>query len=239
VRKGVKRPGAISALITLAVFTGWAGYTTVPHYSYYYQVAIQSSEDVSNLALYLPAGTVASEPYERLYSQEIEMPGATIKDFMQTIVDTEHGKMLRIFITTLKKDTVPVPRYSANIIYWEGRGLWQNIVPRQLIQLEPKSEVVQVNSITSQRFIGPVQAREFKTIERFTVPVKVTASTQAQIKLSLWNRTDRRQALNFAYTYYHSYPYTEQLEYDLQTDGEWQLIPVEANSLTDIQGMSD
>jgi len=37
------------------------------------------------------------------------------EDFAQEIVDTEHGKMLKLTIPGLKKDDVPQPRYTANI----------------------------------------------------------------------------------------------------------------------------
>ncbi|MFH1639880.1 MAG: hypothetical protein ABIB93_06205, partial [Chloroflexota bacterium] len=239
VRQGLRRVGSIIALAILAVFVGWCAYTALPHYSYYYQVAIQSSENLNDLELYLPVGIVSGEPYDELYRQVFEMPGQLSENFTQEIVDTEKGKMLKIIIPTLEKDDVPQPRYTANIIFWQGRGFWQKIVPYQLIQLMPKSEVSQVDTVTSQRFMGPVKSRESKIIERFNVPMKVTASTQVQIKLSLWNRTDRSEAINFTYTYSKSAPYTERIDCDIQTNGEWESIPVEATVVLEIRGISD
>lgn len=238
-RKGLRRAVSIVTLTILAIFVGWCGYTAVPHYSYYYQVAVLSSESINNLELYLPVGTVSGEPYAKLYDQSLDMPGDLTEDFTKEIVDTEHGKMLKITIPELEKDDVPVPRYTANIIFWYGRGFWQKIVPYELIRLMPKSEVVRVDSITSQRFMGPVKSRESKVIERFNVPVKVTANSQALVKLTMWNRTDRGEALNFTYTYSKSDPYTERIDYDIQTDGEWKSVPVEATTLMEIRGISD
>ncbi len=77
VRKGVKRVGSIAALVILVIVVGWCGYTALPHYSYYYQVAIQASENLNNLELYLPMGTVSGKPYQELYSQVLEMSGDT------------------------------------------------------------------------------------------------------------------------------------------------------------------
>lgn len=239
VRKRLRSVGSIFSLATLAIVTGWCGYTALPHYSYYYQVAVQSAQDLSNLELYLPSGTVSGEPYAKLYDQVLKMPGDLTEDFTQELVDTEYGKMLKMTIPILKKDNVPVPRYTANIIFWYGRGFWQKSTPYHLIQLMPKSDVVQVNSVTSQRFVGPVKTHESKVIERFEVPIKVTASTQAQIKLTLWNRTDRGEAVNFTYTFSKSDPYTERISYDVQTDGQWKSVPVEVTSVMTISGISD
>ncbi|MDD5701613.1 MAG: hypothetical protein PHU23_06125 [Dehalococcoidales bacterium] len=240
-RKGAKRAGSITALAVLVIFTGWAGYTAVPHYSYYYQVAVLSSENVNNLELYLPVGTVSGEPYVELYDQVLDMPGDLTRNFTQELVDTEQGKMIKVTIPQLEKtnDKVPVPRYHANIIFWYGRGFWQKIVPFELIQLMPRSDVVQVNTVTSQRFLGPVKSRESKVIERFNVPVKASASTQAQIKLTMWNRTDRGEAVNFTCTYSKLDPYTERIDCNIQTDGEWKSVPVEAASVMEIRGISD
>ncbi len=239
VRKGFRKPGSILILVILTIVTGWCGYTALPRYSYYYQVAIQSSESLSNLELYLPVGTVAGEPHMNLYDQVLKMPGDTTENFDHRIVDTDRGKMLKINIPALKKDNVPVPRYTANIIFWEGRGFFQKSAPHRLIQLMPKYDVVPVNTATSQRFTWPVKTRESLLVERFEVPVRITASSKAPIKLTMWNRTDRTEAINFTYTFTKSDPYTERISYGLQTGNEWVFVPVEATSVLEIRGISD
>ncbi len=159
VRKGVRRFGSIMALIVLVIVVSWCGYTALPHYGYYYQVAIQSSQNLDNLELYLPVGTVSGKPYKELYGQVLRMPGDLTENFTQEIMDTEQGKMFKIAIPALKKDDVPVPRYTANIIFGQI-SLWRRTAPYRLLQLMPKSNVVRVNTVTSQQSIGPVKSYE-------------------------------------------------------------------------------
>ncbi len=238
VRKGIKNVGSIAALVILAAMVGWCGYSAIPHYSYYYQVAIQSSEDLENVELYLPIGTVSGETYKELYSHVYSMLGHLTEDFSQEIVSTEHGQMLKLTIPELEKDTVPVPRYTANII-------WKTSAPHELLQLMPKTDVEQINTVSWQRRIGPVESHKSLVVERFNVPVKIISNTPGKIKLTLWNRTDRSEAVNF--TYNKSYPYTERIDYgdteresySLTTGDEWVMVPVEATIVTDIRGISD
>jgi hypothetical protein len=234
VKKGLRESGSIAALVILAAMVGWCGYSAFPHYGYYYQVAIQSPENLSNLELYLPVGTVSGEPYEKLYNQgnnlSAHLKGLLTEDFTQEIVDTEHGKMLKLTIPGLKKDNVPDPRYTANII-------WQTSAPSEVLQLMPKSDVEPVNTVTWQTRTGPVKSHESLIVEKFNVPVKIVADTPGPIKLTLWNRTDRSEGVNF--TYSRSYPYTELVSCEIQTGDKWVLVPVKATVVTDIRGISD
>jgi hypothetical protein len=230
VKKGVKRFGSIAALIILAATVGWCGYLALPHYGYYYQVAIQSPENQSNLELYLPVGTVSGKPYEELYEQVLKMPRGTTENFKQELVDTEYGKMLKLTIPNLKKDNVPDLRYTANII-------WQTSAPGEILQLMPKSNIEPVNAVRWQRCIGPVKSHESLIVESFNVPVKVISDKPGPIKLTLWNRTDRSESVNFAYS--RSYPYTEVVSYELQTGDGWVFVPVKATVVTNIRGISD
>ena len=235
VRKGVRRFGSIAALIVLAIVVSWVGYSAVTHYGYYYQVAINSSENLENLELYLPVGAVSGEPYEELYSQPFRdtRSRALTEDFTLELVDSDHGPLLKLTIPSLRKDDVPEPRYTANIIFWQKNA------PSRLIQLIPKYDVTPINAVSWQRSFGPVKTAESLIVERFQVPVKITASTQAKIKLTLWNRTDRYEAVNFTYSYSKSDPYTERVNYDMQTNNEWVFVPVEATSIMRISGVSD
>jgi hypothetical protein len=233
VRKGIRRSGAIITLAILAIAAGWCGYSALPHYGYYYQVVINSTENLENLEVWVPIGAVSGELYKELYSQPFREapPGALTEDFAQELVDTEHGTMLKLAIPSLRKDDVPDPRYTANIIFW------QKSAPRQLIQLMPKQDVIPVNAVSWERSFGPIKTAQSLVVERFQVPVKIKTDKQAQIKLTLWNRTDRSEAVNFAYS--KSDPYTERISYDFQTGDKWMLVPVEATSVMRISGISD
>jgi hypothetical protein len=238
VRKGTKKFGSIAVLTILAAMIGWCGYSAMPHYSYYYQVAIQSPENLKNVELYIPLGTVSGEPYEELYSYVYSMPGHLTENFTQEIVDTEYGRMLKLTIPNFKKNDVPVPRYTANII-------WKANAPLEVLQLMPRYDVEQVNDVIWQRYTGPVKGHESLIVERFNVPVKIISDNPGFIKLTLWNRTDRSEAVNF--TYSKSYPYTELVEYgdtergsySFTTGDEWVMVPVEATVVTNIRGIND
>jgi hypothetical protein len=231
VRKGVKRFSSIATLVILIAMTGWCGYTAMPHYGYYYQVVIHSQENLENIEVYLPVGTISGEPYEELYRQVYSMPGHLTEDFTQEIVTTEYGQMLKLTIPHLEATGVPMPKYEANIIFWEKGA------PHKLIQLMPKTGVEALNTVTSRDMRGPVKSSEDIIVERFNLPVKVISDTPAQVTLSLENRTDRSQWVNF--TYSKSYPYNERGKYELQTGNEWVFLAMESTVFMDIRGISD
>jgi hypothetical protein len=237
VKRGMRKFGSIAALVILVAMVGWCGYSAMPNYSYYYQVTIQSPEDLENLELYLPVGTVSGEPYKELYNQVYKVPGHLTDDFTQEIVNTGYGTMLKLTIPRLKKDDVPVPRYTANII-------WKASAPLEIIQLMPKTDIEQINTVTWQRNIWLVKGHESLTVERFNVPVKIVSDISGPIELTLWNRTDRSEAVNFAYN--KSYPYTERIDYSdmerenyMVTGDRWVMVPVEATIVTNIRGTGD
>jgi len=239
VKNRMRSLGSLAAFIVLVMMTSWCGYSAMPHFSYYYQIAIQSPKDLKNVEIYLPLGTVSGEPYEELYSQVYKDPDHLTENFTQAIVDTEYGKMLKLSIPNLEKDDVPDPRYTANII-------WKTSAPLEILRLMPKSDVEPVNSVTWEQYVGPVKAYESLIVERFSVPVKIVSDTPSPINLTLWNRTDRSEAVNF--TFSRSYPYTERIDYDgdaehekypLTTGEEWVMVPVEATISTNIRGISD
>jgi hypothetical protein len=231
VKKGFGTLGSISTLAISIIVTGACVYLALPHYGYYYQVVIQSQENLKNLEVYLPVGTISGEPYEELYRQVYSMPGHLTEDFTQEIVTTEYGQMLKLTIPHLEATGVPMPKYEANIIFWEKGA------PHKLIQLMPKNGAEAVNTVTSRDMRGPVKSSEGIIVERFNLPVKIVASTPAGVTLSLENRTDRSQWVNF--TYSKSYPYNERGRYELQTGDEWVFLAMEATVFMEIRGISD
>jgi len=88
VRKNIRSFVSIFALVILSVMTISCGCSAMPHYGYYYQIIIQSSENLTNLEIYLPTGAVSGEPYEELYEQPLDVPGHLTEDFTSELVDT-------------------------------------------------------------------------------------------------------------------------------------------------------
>lgn len=239
VKKGVRKFGSIAAFAVLVAMIGWCGYNALPHYGYYNQVVIHSQENLENIELYLPIATVDGKPYDELYEHVYKAPGHLTQDFTQEFVETEYGRMLKITIPHLEATGVPMPAYEANIIFWEKNE------PHKVIQLEPRTAVEAVNTITSRVTRGPVTSSKCVIVERFNVPVKIVSDTPGPIKLTLWNRTDRSQAVNFAYT--RSYPYVELIDfggseyegYNFTTADKWIMVPVEDTVVTNIRGFGD
>jgi hypothetical protein len=231
VKKGIRKSGSKVAIIITVIVIGLCVYLALPHYGYYYQVTIQSQENLENVELYLPVGTVSGEPYAGLYKHVLKMSGDMTENFTQEIVDTEQGRMLKLTIPNLKQTNVPMPRYVANIIFWEKSA------PHKLILLMPKTNVEQINTVTSQQMRGPVKRDESLIVESFNIPVKIISSTPGQLNLSIENRTDRGEWVNF--TYGKSYPYREHGRYDVQTSNEWAFMPIEARVHMEISGISD
>src|ERR1035437_6293476 len=93
VRRGVKRPVSIITLVILVSITGLSAYAALPHYGYYYQVTLESSENLNNLELYLPEGAISGKPYDELYLHPYETPHLFMApdEFTQQIVDTPYG----------------------------------------------------------------------------------------------------------------------------------------------------
>ncbi len=231
VKRGLRKFGSIVSLVFLTVVVSWCGYSTLTHYGYYYQAVINSSENLENVELYLPIGAVNGEKYEDLYQQVYRVPGELTEDFTHEFVDTEYGPMLKLTLASLMKEDVPEPRYTGNIIFW------QKIAPRQMMQLIPRYDVISLNAISWQQYFGPVKTAESLVVERFQIPLKIVSGKRAQIKLTLWNRTDRSEAVNFAYS--KSNNYVELIKFEGITNGQWVLVPVEATNVMRISGVSD
>jgi hypothetical protein len=228
--KGRNKKGSKTALVVSVLITGLCIYLALPRYGHYYQVTIQSQEDLKNLEVYLPVAAASGEPYDGLYSHVYDAPWGVTGNFKQEIVTTENGRMLKLIIPDMKATGMPSPKYVANIIFME------NFAPYKLTQLTPKTNVQTVNVVTSRQMRGPVTRSENVIKERFSVPVKIISNAPAQVNLSLENRTDRGNWINFAYG--KSYPYDERGRFDMQT-GDWVFLPVEASVLMEIKGISD
>lgn len=251
-RKGIRRIGAVMVLIILAFFMVWCGFQAWPAYSYYYQVIIHTSQDLDDLELYLPAGVVAGDVYGELYDTPFDDPMAPLtKKYSKELVDTEHGRMLKLTLPELMNEGPPGYPYTGNIIFWQPVGFRNRLVvlvemimpwqrqsaPHHLIKLMPRYDAMPVDRVESQRYTGPVKVRESKIIEEFKVPIMVNSDTDADFELRLENRTGRGGWINF--TYGKSNTYTELIRYEGSTSDEWLLVPVEVTDRLSIRGIGD
>ena len=249
VRRGIGKIGSVVVLIILAFFMVWCGFQAWPSYSYYYQVIIQSSENLEDLELYLPLAHVSGNIYEDLLANPLDDPMASLtRDYDLEIVDTEHGPMLKFVINEMQWTKHPVLPYEGNVIFWEpgwsGNWLIELIMPWQrqsaphhLIKLAPRYDAMPVDRVELQRYTGLVKVRESKVVEEFKVPLMVKSGTGADFELRLENRTDRSGWINF--TYSKSNTYTELIQYKGSTSDEWLLVPVEVTDRQSIRGIGD
>lgn len=249
VRRGIRKIGSVVVLIILAFFMVWCGFQAWPAYSYYYQVIIHTSQDLDDLELYLPAGAISEDIYEKLYDNPWEDPMAPLtKNYSKELVDTEHGRVLKLTLPELMDEGPPGYPYTGNIILWEpGRSgnrfmemflPWQQeSAPHYLIKLMPRYDVMPVNRVESQKFRGPVKVRESKIVEEFKVPIMVKSGTDADFELRLENRTGRGCWINF--TYGKSNTYTELVRYEGNISDEWLFVPVEVTDRLSIRGIGD
>jgi hypothetical protein len=219
-------------LASTAIITLICGFAAVTHYGYYYQVDLQCSENLEKLEIYLPLGAVDGKPYVSLLNSAFIMPGEGMtEDYTTEVVQTEYGPMLKIAIHGLVWRKSPDLPYTANII------LWQKCAPSKLIQLMPKLEVTGSNSVDwSQSFAG-ITTRESKSVESYSVPLKFVSDKQANVKLTLWNRTDRVAGINFAFT--KSTTYTELVQYEGSIADEWIFASAKATVTLEVSGGGD
>lgn len=249
VRKGIRKIGPVVVISILTFFVVWCGSQAWPAYSYYYQIVIQSSENLEDLELYLPLAYVSGSVYEELLDNPLEDPMAPLtKDYQLETVGTGYGRMLKFIVNEMQWTKHPELPYVGNVIFREpgrsGNELmnlilpWQReSAPHQLIKLMPRYDAIPVNRVESQHSIGPVKVKESMVLEEFKVPIMVKSSTDAEFRLRLENRTDCGEWINF--TYSKSNTYTELIIYEGRTSDEWLLVPVEVTNRLNIRGAGD
>jgi hypothetical protein len=238
VRKNSRIYISIAVLVVLATVVSLCASMAVTHYGYYYQVVLESTEDLNGVDLYLPVGTVSGKPFAGLYSQRLRKnfpgpPSNLTENFTLTFVGTEYGNMLKIEIPQLEEQLIsppvtppivsgpsPVPNQPAPESTYEYVGniiFWQEAAPHELIQLMPRINTISVNTVSLQHFFGPVKINESVTSERFLVPLKVISDTPAKYRLSLICRTDRYEFLNF-----DDYVFLDSVDYGFLASGDYQ-----------------
>lgn len=212
VKRKLRSLQATAVLVILVFLVSWCGYLSLPGSSYYYQVIIESSEDLSDIELYLPIGATSEGPYTEIFNHPHYRPGVGLtEDYSLELVDTEHGKMLKLGIANLEEkfkpsDEVPIEKplpgvesmpedyypYGGNVIFSMGQA------PRENPQLTPRYGAQGGN---------------------FRVPLKVVSGQEAEVKVTMWNQTPRGAYINFRVS--KGETYTEHIGVDTVTSDEW------------------
>jgi len=253
VKKGVRNFKAVIVLIILALLVSWCGYLSLPKYGYYYQVIIHSSEDLDDLELYLPLVAISQKPYTELFNYPLQITGVLTEDYSLEVVDTEHGRMLKLGISRLQgkdrpppvappgaepppaapKPLSPLPPehnypYFGNIIFKQSN------VGHEKLRFLPKYEAEEVKIVRLERFLGPIRVRANEAVEEFKVPLKVNSRKQAEVMVRLENRSNGSMAINFANSIAESY--SESFKFYGVTSDEWVIVNGEAVSSLSIGG---
>ncbi|MBI2859551.1 MAG: hypothetical protein HYX90_10775, partial [Chloroflexi bacterium] len=228
-----KKFNSVAAVAVLVLATVGCSYAALRPNSYYYQVTVDSSENLDEVELYVPAPTVAGKPYAGLLGYRYYLSGVGLtQDYSGELVDTEYGPTFKFAIRGLEYQRSPDFPYKANIILKQ-----ENTLSWDILRLSPKSDVVQLQVAGLPRTFGPILTHQSKTLERFNVPIMVRSDGEAEVEVTLRNRTDRESAISFAFG--KSEPYTEYLTYRGKTGDYWASVPVEAGTVFDIRGAQD
>lgn len=197
VRRGVRKPEAVTVLVISALLVSYCGYLVfTPVYSYYYQVIVKSSEELNDLELYVPMGTVSSEPYLELF-EHVEYAYPPAEYYSVSLTDTEHGRMLKLDFKLLAYSRAPKWSYNGNIM------LWLRDAPHEELVLAP-------------RYNG----------EEVEIPVMAKSGREAEISLHLTNRYTRYDAINFSsHLSGKGSGLSETYEYEGKTSDDWVLVP--------------
>jgi len=217
IKRGIKHSASIAVLVILALLISWCGYQSFPRYSYSYCVVIESSEDLNDLEFYLPIVVIAQKPYIEVFNHPVQclyqrsgspIPTEVIKDYSLDVVDTEHGKMLKLKVNQIQE--TPRPEIAFHM---------SKNVPHERLQFMPKYNAKKVKVVHSERFMGPIRVKVNEVVEEFKVPLKVTSDKEAEVRIWLNHGWGRSMAINF-YNY-KSEGYSESIKFQAATGDEW------------------
>lgn len=224
VRRGLRRPEAVVALVALMLTVSYFVYPSVPRGEHTYYISIFASENPDDLELYLPVVIDSGELDVDLYDSTGYRPPcptplfrggpvdlsnydrATL-DYSYELVDTEYGKMLKLRFQNLVKvnrmlsPTEGVDLYIAEVCFGEARGV--DIIPREP-RLEPSYDG-----------------------EEPQVPIRVCSHEEVEVQLML--SSEYRKSLQSLLSP-DSHPIISRLRETVEFDGvatnEWILVPI-------------
>jgi hypothetical protein len=194
VKRKLRSLQAAGVLVILVFLVSWCGFLSFPSSSYYYQVIIESSENLSDIKLYLPIGATSEGPYTEIFNHPLRDPRARLtEDYSLELVETEHGMMLKLGIANLEQPwNGPQYPYEGNVIFSMSNAPQEN-----------------------PHFTHTDGAQG----SYFRVPLKVVFGQEAWVWVTMWNQTSRGAHINFLVG--KGETYTEYFKRYIVASDEW------------------
>ncbi len=231
VRRGVKTFRSIGVLVVLALLVGWCAFISFPRYTYSYWVTIVSSERQEDIEIYLPMVAVAGEPYSEILDHPFPPARASSGDrFLDRqsleIVDTEHGKMLKLRIPELERWG---PTYTASVSFRMSGA------PEERLQFMPKYDVGEIGLNDSERLFGPVRVGAREYLQEFRLPMRVNSDTTASVEILSGCSAGRVAGINFRN--HEARYYSEVVDTTTITGDDWVLVGAKAVMNSGVSGV--
>ena len=258
-----KRPrGFRSAVVIalLAVSLAWYGLISWPRGTYYYQVIIESPEQLGRIELFLPLVEVSGEPYAEIFNHPYEelsfvTESDLTEDYSLELVETEYGLMVRLSIPELKRRNVPGTVTTAEggpTVPGEPRPVHTstpdnlpypfagNVIFKMSrsggdrLQFSPKREVEAQRVMVFERHWGGIRVETREILEEFEVPVKVNSGGEVNVRIRLETSSSRGRGVNIAIGTGETY--REAFQFRAVDTNEWALVSGEAISTSRLTG---
>ncbi len=228
---------AAGVLFVLVLSILYFGFTSAPRYSYSYTVIIGSQQSFDHLELYLPVGVIEGEPYMEIFNHP-EYTGLPtglppkgsksdidIEKYSLQVINTDHGKMLKLSITELPRNKWGPHQYYGKI-HFSLEGLIP-IMSRESLQFSPEYNDKRVESVFFEEFSRV-------SVEHFSIPVKVDSPKEAEVSLTvhLYSRNHMGCMLTDFESKFENY--RGELEIVTLPENEWIFADVEARTSTDM-----
>jgi len=225
-KRGIRNVASATVLVTLVCLIVWCGSLAWSKartsYEYFCSIGFTSSEELSGIELYIPAGVISGAIDEEIY--EYPYPNYPMSEYIMEFVDTEYGRMMMFVIPKLENEGAPYgyPSYTWHISFA------QEDAPSKVLHLMPRYDVIPINKVEwSGDFFGPLKGNETKLVEQFKVPIMVKSDMDGQVDLWLEYNTRWHKPINFAYCT-RGDSYQEHIEYyKIRTSDEWVFAQVE------------
>ncbi len=199
--------GPFVAVVPLVLLTGWMAYWAGPHYTHYYQVIVESSEDLTSLELYVPLPMVNGKPYSRVLDNPVI---AQAGEHSIEVVETEQGPMARLILSGLQparrppntqpsawQTPTPVParpihRSSLDTFLYIGNlAFKRDRAPAATLTLSATRVLQEAAApYPETRHTGPFEVYRREAVERFEAPFVAvgpeTAKLSVSVESSVW-----------------------------------------------------